>query len=330
MRSPRRRAPSAEADPQAAAFGAASAWFGAATGSVSPVAGGATHRTYRVVADRTEYFLRRYRDADPRAVDREHRLIRHVALAGIPAPPPVPLTGGATQLPAGGALWALFEAAQGVQLPFDSLTAEHARGAGQALARLHRSSQDMPHAGFDAWTLGWDGARWAERLAGIRDAIAARPCDPDTDAWAGKRLDAQIAWMSDPACAHRYSPAFPGQVIHGDYQLGNLFFAGTEVCAVIDWDGARIMPRAFEIARACFFLCQMERELTWAFLDGYTSVVRLDRGELEDGARAWGCFADHHVWPVEELYVKGNAAAARFVWRRPFAPFLDEWRAVGF
>ena len=224
----------------------------------------------------------------------------------------------------------MFAPAGGAQVAFADLTPAHTASAGATLARLHNAAADMPHAGFGSWALAWDGPAWVARLERVLAAIADAPLDPDTDAWAAQRARAQLDWLADPACWHRYSPAFPAQVIHGDYQDANLFFAGSEVSGVIDWDGARVMPRAFEIARACFFLCRMQPELTFAFLDGYAAVTRLDRGELEDGARAWGCFADHHVWPVEEAYLKGNAGAARFIWRRPFVPFGEEWRALGF
>jgi len=69
----------------------------------------------------------------------------------------------------------------------------------------------------------------------------------------------------------------------------------------------------------------MEPTLTTAMIDGYRSVTPLDDAELEDGATAWGTYADHHVWPVEQMYLDDNAAAARFVWHRPFRPFADEW-----
>lgn len=308
----------------------AARWFGLDTGFVRPVAGGATNEVHRVVAAGGEHYLRRYRDADRRAVDREHRLIRHVALAGVPAPQALTLADGSTSVEAAGSVWAMFAPAVGTQLPFAELTPAHTASAGAMLARLHRAGADMPHAGFASWTLRWDGPQWQARLERVLGAIAASPIDVDTDTWATQRVKAQIDWLADPACTHRYSPAFPAQVIHGDYQDANLFFAGSDVSGVIDWDGARVMPRAFEIARACYFLCRLQPGLTFAFLDGYASVARLDRGELEDGARAWGCFADHHVWPVEEAYLEGNRGAARFIWRRPFTPFSDEWRALGF
>lgn len=308
----------------------AARWFGPDAGSVRPIASSATHEVCRVESAGAQHFLRRYWDADRHAVDREHRLIRHVALDGVPAPPALPLPDGATVIEAAGSVWAMFARAMGAQLPFVELTPTHTASAGQTLARLHRAAADMPHAGFASWALRWDGPHWRDRLERARNAIAAAPIDVDTDASAAQRVAAQLDWLADPACPHSYSPAFAAQVIHGDYQHANLFFAGSEVSGVIDWDGARVMPRAFEIARSCFLLCHLDPELTFAFLDGYGTVSRLDRGELEDGARAWGVFADHHAWAVEEAYLNGNHTGAQFIWASPFEPFEQQWRALGF
>lgn len=321
---------SGNASPADTSAEVATQWFGRGTESVRPVAGGGTHEVYRVLAASGEHFLRRYRDADRHAVDREHRLIRHVALTGIPAPQAMALPEGSSLVEAAGSVWAMFAAADGAPLQFDDLTPAHTASAGAMLARLHRGAADMPHAGFSTWPLRWDAAQRRARLERVLGAIGTSPLDADTDTWARQRLEAQISWLADPACAHSYSPAFPAQVIHGDYQDTNLFFAGSEVSGVIGWDRTGVMPRAFEITRACYVVCRMQPELTFAFLDGYATVARLDRGELEDGARAWGCFADHQVWAVEEAYLNGNRSAARFIWHRPFTPFSDEWRALGF
>jgi homoserine kinase type II len=325
--------PARDASPAGGSADAAhqvAAWLGSPADSVGPVQSASADGIFSVVAAGATYHLRRYREADSRGVDREHRLIRHVARAGVPAPAPVPAVDGSTQAIANDAIWALFEAVPGEQLPFEALTPAHTSSAGRALAVLHRAAHDMPHAGFATRELAWDGAETVERLRRVRDAIAANPCDPDTDAWARKRLDSQIEWLCDLACPHRHSPAFAPQVIHGDFQHANLLFSGTAVSAVIGWAGACVMPRGFEVARACFVLCQMDRELSYAFLNAYADEAKLERGELEDGARAWGCFADHHSGPAERLYLHGDREAARLIWRRPFAPFLDEWRALGF
>jgi homoserine kinase type II len=118
-------------------------------------------------------------------------------------------------------------------------------------------------------------------------------------------------------------------VVHGDYQDANLFFLASDVSAVIDWEQAAFMPRGYEIARAVWFLFRLEPERTASFLAGYRQHTApgaaLQEAELEDGARAWGAFADHHVWPQEEVYLNGNDAARRYIPHAPFRPFGALW-----
>jgi len=74
---------------------------------------------------------------------------------------------------------------------------------------------------------------------------------------------------------------------------------------------------------------QLDRERTEAFLGGYRSISSLSPDELFDGARAWGCFADHHVWATEERYLHGNRSAERFIPQQPFRPFARAWHELG-
>jgi homoserine kinase type II len=82
------------------------------------------------------------------------------------------------------------------------------------------------------------------------------------------------------------------------------------------------------VARACGFMFQLEVGLTRAFIDAYVAVSGMSQPELTDGARAWGCFADHHVWPIEELYLHGNERARHYIPHVPFKPFLRAWSEI--
>ena len=116
--------------------------------------------------------------------------------------------------------------------------------------------------------------------------------------------------------------------MHGDYHHANLFFEGDEVSAVIDWEQAAFLPRAYEVARACFFMFRMAPDLSRAFIEAYDAHSPMSAEELDDGAATWGCYADHHVWPLEEVYLHGNERARRFIPHVPFVPFAEAWRAV--
>jgi len=286
--------------------------------------GGASNLVYRYETPADVLFLKVYRKANAESVRREHSLMEHVRASGLPAVTPVLSRSGTTFIDDHGSIRALYPSARGEQVSVEELGEVRARAAGDMLGRVHRALQPLPDVGYGRWNLSWDGPEWVERLNRIEAAIVARSTLSSTDEWALRRLRAQRQWLQDPRCEHAYSPTFPCQVIHGDYQLRNLFFEVGEVSAVIDWEQAMFMPRGYELARACGFL-RLEPPLTRAFLRGYGARVQLQPGELEDGVRAWGCFSDHHVWPLEEGYLHGNDAARGYIPPVPFRPFVAAW-----
>lgn len=312
-------------------------WLGDSTLEVSPVPGGATNTVFRVDASHGTYYLRRYRRLTPDGVRREHRLIGHARQRGVATPLPLALgekpaharaigwCEGSTVLEVDGVAYAVFEAAQGCQLEPCDINDGHAHFSGKALAFLHEATASHDGEGLGSWRLSWGKYEWLARLERIEQAIASRPVLSEADQWALDRVRQQEEWIADPDCPHACRPTSRSQVIHGDYQHANLFFDGESVSSVIDWDTATVMPRAYEVVRACAFMFQLEPSLTLAFLQGYRSACELTSEDLADGARAWGCFSDHHVWPLEEAYLHGNLAAARFIPHRPFVPFAQAW-----
>jgi homoserine kinase type II len=296
--------------------------------AVSEVPEGATHRVYRVACVDRVVYLRVYKRFDRAMARREHALIRHVRDRGLPAPLPVVACGGESVVERDGRLAALYEAARGVQIAPGSARLQHASAAGEALARLHQATVGLPDVGYTPRTLGWDGAAWVERLNVVERAIRARGDDSPGDAWALRRVAAQREWLRDAACAHSAVPRFLPQVVHGDYHDANLFFEGDRVSGIIDWEQAAFLPRAYEVVRACFFMFRLAPLLSQAFLLAYRSVSELSDAELGDGAASWGCNADHHVWPLEEVYLHGNERARRFIPHAPFVPFAQAWRGV--
>lgn len=305
------------------------AWdLGQVTG-IERQAVGATNRVYRIQASAGLSFLRIYRRADAALAEREHALIAHARRRGVPAVTVLPARSGSTVVEVDGVVCALYEAAQGTQLPNGELGSAEATAAAACLGHLHQALLPLPDAGYLRWQIAWDGPEWIERLNVVERELLRRGLRDDTDRWALERLRAQRQWLGHPSCAHAYEPRSSRQVVHGDYQAWNLFFREGRVSAVIDWEQAAFMPRGFEVARACWFLFRLQPELTREFLRAYRAANPLEDAELEDGARAWGCFADHHVFPIEEAYLHDNANARRFIPHVPFRPFREAWEEVG-
>jgi homoserine kinase type II len=306
-----------------------SAWpLGQVTG-IERQLGGAYNRTYRVQASTGVSFLRIYRRADPALAEREHALIAHAHRQGVPTVALLPARSGSSVVEVEGVVCALYSEAPGTQLPNGGLGRAEATAAAACLGHLHRALQPLPDAGYLRWQIAWDGPEWIERLNVVERALSLRGVLDDTDRWALERLRAQRQWLGHPDCAHAYEPRSPRQVVHGDYQARNLFFREGRVSAVIDWEQAAFMPRGFEVARACSFLFRLEPELTREFLRAYHAANPLEDREREDGARAWGCFADHHVFAIEEAYLHGNEVARSYIQHAPFRPFREAWGELG-
>ncbi|HVZ34914.1 MAG TPA: phosphotransferase, partial [Polyangiaceae bacterium] len=217
----------------------------------------------------------------------------------------------------------------GRQLRGTELGEAEAKAAGLLLGELHRALAPLRDTGYLHWTLSWDGAAWCERLNGVERVLLARAESDETDRWALERLRAQRRWLADARCPHRHVHGAPAQVVHGDYQDANLFFEAGRVSAVIDWDQAAYLPRGYEIARTCSFMFRLDPALSRSFIAAYRGANPIDDGELGDGAAGWGCFSDHHVWPLEEAYLHGNGAARRYIPHTPFRPFREAWASIG-
>ena len=101
-----------------------------------------------------------------------------------------------------------------------------------------------------------------------------------------------------------------------------------QVSGIIDWDQIAYMPRVYELVRACSFMFQMQVDLSQTFISAYRESNPIALDELNDGAKAWGCFSDHHVWPLEEVYLNNNPTAKKFTPLKPFKPFLLQWQSV--
>jgi homoserine kinase type II len=296
---------------------------------VEPVPGGATNRVYRVESATGSAFLRVYKRAERSLAEREHALIAHVRAHGLPAPAPIAARSGSTVVEQQGSVCALYEPAAGSQLCGSELSPGQVSATGSLLARLHRALAPLQDSGYLHWTLSWDGAAWCQRLDVVEQSLLARGSADETDRWALERLRAQRAWLRRPECRQSYRPRSPAQVVHGDFHDANLFFDGERVSAVIDWEQAAFMPRGYELARACGFMFRLRPEPTLRLLQAYSAENELSPEALADGARAWGCFADHHVWPLEEVYLRGNDAARRYIPHAPFRPFEQAWAELG-
>ncbi|MHC4509396.1 MAG: phosphotransferase enzyme family protein, partial [Planctomycetota bacterium] len=84
------------------------------------------------------------------------------------------------------------------------------------------------------------------------------------------------------------------QIIHGDWHPGNMLFCESKVAVVLDFDSIRVAPPVIDLANGMLQFSivggrpdpadwpdYFDRDKLLQFLDGYRSVIQLDRSTLE-------------------------------------------------
>jgi Ser/Thr protein kinase RdoA (MazF antagonist) len=253
---------------------------------------------------------------------------------------PLPLPGGGTIHDRGGRFYALFPRASGRQVARAALGPREAAAMGAFLARLHQALGDFPADRVpiprrsDAFTRSATLARIDALMDTVRAGAAADPVAPTVLArLAGQR--AHVARL--PAAGEIDFGGLPEQVVHGDYQESNLFFAdrdvaggaadGCAISAIIDWDQTYLAPRAREVMRTLELVFGLDPTRCWHFLRAYRAEVPLPLEELDTAAVAFDVLTSHGLWVYEERYVQGNGRVARLLeGSGDFVPLAARWR----
>lgn len=190
---------------------------------------------------------------DPRRVAFAHGLLLYLADRGYPVSPPIRCrAGGDSLLAINGRIYELFAYVRGDR---DDGSPASAAAAGEALGSLNRLLFDHRlSAGLKAGPLVGSyhaAAAVGEKLQLVPAAVAA--CDPDTDRDGLQRICAALLRAYREAAQRAGEAGFAGWpkgIIHGDWHPGNLLYADGRVVAVLDFDSARLEPRAADVANA--------------------------------------------------------------------------------
>ncbi len=301
------------------------AWgIGAVLASAIPESG-TLNRTLLLTATTGEYVLRAYRFRDREPVEREHAVIAHVRARGLPAVGPFPLPGGGTILERDGRFYALFPRARGVQVRKCDLGDREAVAMGACLAALHRALRGYP-AGLPGRSFAIDRAATLAGIARLEGAILRRGGEDATAAAALTRLASRRAWLERrPAEALVDLAPLEHQPVHGDYQEANLFFAAGRVSAVIDWEKACVIPRAWEVVRTLDLAFGFAPGSCRAFLAAYRAGLPLPLPDLDLAAGHYGVMRAHDLWLYEALYLEGNERVRPFIHPGEFVPLAARW-----
>jgi Ser/Thr protein kinase RdoA (MazF antagonist) len=184
----------------------------------------------------------------PERVEFSHELMRHLRRERFPAPILVATSDAqGSHLLHEGRIYELFAYLAGERYD-ESLPETHA--AGRTLAKFHASVTGL-------------ASRWQPRPKSYHDSPAVRQSLNSIPTTAGSHdsvigREAELLGMTQELY-ERYDDAanavnalgwadWPGKIVHGDWHPGNLLFARSRVCAVLDFDSARPSPRIVDVA----------------------------------------------------------------------------------
>lgn len=198
-----------------------------------------------IKTDRGRYLLKR-RAAGPHTPVRvafSHAIQSHLSARKFPLPQLITTrTDHSTMLLLEGHIYELFEFHPGENY---DLSLDATADAGRALGLFHRLLVNFHASSFSPPTGSY------HNTPGLRkhlESIAARFTDP-----ADKATALYLAEAYDDAARRVEAQGianWPHQIIHGDWHPGNMLFKGVvgRVSAVIDYDSARLGPRAVDLA----------------------------------------------------------------------------------
>jgi len=253
---------------------------------------GAIHETVLLQTDRGRYVLRGYRHRDRAPVEREHAVIAHVRQHGVPAIAPLPLRSGDTILDLQDRRYALFPSAPGRQFRKGELGMAEARAMGAILAQVHQALRSLPERWATRRSFAVDHANTIARLDMLEAVIRGRTDGNPVHSSALARLMVQRRWITalSPAAAVDFG-GLDQQVLHGDFQETNLFFADGQVSAVIDWDQTYVAPRGWEVVRTLHYAFGFAPALCRSFLAAYRRALPLSAKCSQTNHAAWSRWA---------------------------------------
>ena len=193
---------------------------------------------------------------------------------------------------------------------------------------FHRALRDFPHAGLqqEAATANRD-----QTLAGVEQllaVIARRPTKDATDLAALDRLVSRRDWLRhQPAVSRRDLAALGPQVIHGDYQETNLFFADGQVCAVIDWN-ALASRLALDKRSARWIWLLARRTLCREFVAADPRRRTAATFGTRHRGRRLRPMCLYHLWSLTAVYLDGNDRVRQFIRPGRYQPFATRWAVL--
>ncbi|MCK4342779.1 MAG: phosphotransferase [Phycisphaerae bacterium] len=199
---------------------------------------------------RGRYLLKRRASGrdDPFKVAFSHALVAHLRDKEFPVPALIGTRNDQNSLlQLGGHVYELFEYVQGER--YDN-SLEQTTYSGLALARYHEAVIDFQ----TEWTPPAGSYHDADAVRNGLNAIPTTTASHDSVIGHEAELlqiTQELYERYEEAAEHVNQGDFsswPVTIIHGDWHPGNMLFRGNKICAVLDFDAARLQPSIIDLA----------------------------------------------------------------------------------
>jgi Ser/Thr protein kinase RdoA (MazF antagonist) len=243
-----------------------------------------------VTSEQGKFLLKRRakgRD-DPFKVAFCHAIQLHLAAKGFPLPALIGTKReNNSMLQWRGGVYELFEYIQGQPYP---QTAEATRDSGRVLAVFH-SLLDGFRSEWQPGGGSYHGSQYVEQAVKQIPSVVAHGANSDVEGTLSLLMELYQQCVAEVEKAG--FATWPQQVVHGDWHPGNMLFRDNLVVAVIDYDSARLLPRAIDIANGAlqfsiigdeedvsFWPAEIDEKRYREFLAGYDGVMLVSKAEL--------------------------------------------------
>ena len=267
-------------------------------------AGGTAGRTWKVITDGGDYFLRLrgVRTSSEQRLAFDHGLRDHLVACGVPTAATLPARSGDRWLRLDEGVFELYPFVVGRS--FDPNQLSEVSAAGSALARYHvaastfTSPDSRPEPIAQYTTLGFYD-RTSDRMddPGLQrlNAEKARElASTDEDRAAADRILERLDRMSQTYADEAFD-RLTGWVIHGDYTPANLLFSEAgDVVGIFDLDWALPGARCRDVADGIYFFATKPRRIDGASIWSLTDAADFDLERCAAFLRAY-----HDAAPLE-------------------------------
>jgi homoserine kinase type II len=236
------------------------------------IQGGIENTNYFATTDQAEYVLTLFERLSPAQLPFYLRLMKHLALRGLPVPEPHAVPGEKEEnllLHVCGKPAAVVNRLRGhSELAPD---APHCASVGAMLARMHLAARDFPLTQPNLRGLAW----WNETVPVVL---------PYVEPGQAALLQSELAFQNHVATSSEYA-ALPRGAIHADLFRDNVMFEGDALTGFFDFYFAGVDSWLFDIAVCLNDWCVdlptgvHEPERARAFLDAYGAVRPLASAE---------------------------------------------------